>query len=90
MYNFWFTADSPPTEGTAEIELFKSNGVATVGVRVPSAGANPYDLNGDGMVNGADLGLLIGLCGTPGPEGDFNGDGVVDGADNGLLIANWN
>jgi hypothetical protein len=57
---------------------------------VPSGNANPYDLNGDGVVNGADLGLFIGLWGTSGPEGDFNNDGVVDGADNGLLIANWN
>ncbi len=90
QYNFWFTADTPPTDGTAEIELFKSNGIATVGIRVPSGNANPYDLNGDGVVNGADLGLFIGLWGTSGPEGDFNNDGVVDGADNGLLIANWN
>lgn len=46
------------------------------------------DLNGDGIVNGADLGLLIGAWGTDGP-GDFNKDGVVDAADLGLLLAFW-
>ncbi|MCA9285410.1 MAG: hypothetical protein KDA22_09360 [Phycisphaerales bacterium] len=46
------------------------------------------DLNGDGLVNGADLGILLGAWGTPGP-GDLNGDGIVDGADLGVLLANW-
>jgi hypothetical protein len=49
------------------------------------------DLNGDGVVNGADLGLLLsawGLTGT-GVTGDLNGDSVVDGADLGILISSW-
>ncbi|MCA9285409.1 MAG: hypothetical protein KDA22_09355, partial [Phycisphaerales bacterium] len=46
------------------------------------------DLDGDGLVNGADLGILLGAWGTPGP-GDLNGDGVVDGADLGNLLADW-
>ncbi len=46
------------------------------------------DLNGDGLVNGADLGLMVGTWGTPGP-GDLNGDGTVDSADLGLLLALW-
>jgi len=55
---------------------------------VPSAPANPADLNGDGSVNGADLGQLLGAWGTPGP-GDLDGDGSVTGADLGLLLAAW-
>ncbi len=47
------------------------------------------DLNGDGVVNGADLGLLLGNWGTPGPVGDLNADGTVNGADLGLLLGNW-
>ena len=49
------------------------------------------DLNGDGQVNSADLGLLIALWGTDGsPQGaDLNGDGNVDSADLGLLVALW-
>ncbi|MCH2160395.1 MAG: hypothetical protein MK085_00830 [Phycisphaerales bacterium] len=46
------------------------------------------DLNGDGAVNGADLGLMIGAWGTTGP-GDLNGDGIVDAADLGMLLALW-
>jgi glucose/arabinose dehydrogenase len=53
--------------------------------------ATPGDLNNDGAVNGADLGLLLngwGACGTPCP-GDLNADGQVNGADLGTLLANW-
>ncbi len=46
------------------------------------------DINGDGVVNGADLGLLLNQWGGPG-SADINGDGVVDGADLGLLLAAW-
>jgi len=46
------------------------------------------DLNGDGVVNGADLGALLDAWGQSGP-GDLNGDGVVDGADLGILLSAW-
>ena len=49
---------------------------------------SPADLNCDGLVNGADLGLLLSGWGTTGP-GDLNGDGTVDGADMGLMLASW-
>jgi len=45
----------------------------------------PEDLNDDGIVNGADIGLLVAAWGTP--DGDVNGDGNTDGADMGLMIA---
>ena len=44
------------------------------------------DLNGDNIVDTADLGVLISVFGTAGPAGDLNGDGVVDTADLGILI----
>ena len=47
----------------------------------------PADLNHNGIVDGADLGLLLAAWGGPG--GDINGDGVTDGADLGLLLADW-
>jgi hypothetical protein len=51
------------------------------------------DINGDGIVDGADLGLLLidwGACPVKGPcDGDLNGDGAVNGADLGLLLLNW-
>lgn len=46
------------------------------------------DLNGDGAVNGADLGLLLGDWGAAGP-GDLDHSGTVDGADLGLLLGTW-
>jgi len=46
------------------------------------------DLNADGAVNGADLGLLLGAWGESGPA-DLNDDGVTDGADLGLLLGAW-
>jgi glucose/arabinose dehydrogenase len=51
----------------------------------------PGDLNGDGRVDGADLGLLLagwGTCGTPCPA-DLDANGVVNGADIGILLGNW-
>lgn len=49
---------------------------------------DPADLNGDGVVNGADMGLLLGAWGTSGP-GDLDGDGTVNGSDLGLMLGAW-
>lgn len=48
----------------------------------------PGDLDGNGVVDGADLGELLANWGGSGP-GDLDGNGVVDGADLGELLANW-
>jgi hypothetical protein len=60
-------------------------------VRPPSKKpGNPADLNGDGCVNSADLGLLIAIWNQVNPPiGDLNGDGVIGPADLGLLIGAW-
>ena len=49
----------------------------------------PGDFNGDGVVNGADLGILLGAWGTDDPEIDLNNDGIVDGADLGIELGLW-
>ena len=49
----------------------------------------PGDLNGDGRVDGGDLGLLLAAWGTNDPAADLSGDGDVNGADLGLLLALW-
>ena len=46
------------------------------------------DLNGDGCIDGTDLGLMFSDWGSPG-IGDFNSDGVVDARDLGIMLANW-
>lgn len=53
-------------------------------------GAVLGDLNGDGAVNGADLGLLLGAWGACGGcAADLDGDGAVTGSDLGLLLGAW-
>ena len=47
-----------------------------------------FDLNGDMIVNGADLGSVLSQWGTDGTA-DFNDDNVVNGADLGLLLSAW-
>ena len=58
--------------------------IAAVGPRIP----RPADFNGDGAVNGDDLGLLLSGWGLPGIA-DLNLDGLVDGNDLGHLLSQW-
>ena len=56
--------------------------------RLPIASLS--DLDGDGCVDGLDLGLLLGSWGPcVGCIADLNGDGKVDGGDLGALLAAW-
>jgi hypothetical protein len=48
----------------------------------------PPDLNRDHVVNGADIGLLLGNWGFYG-LGDLNLDGQINGADLGILLGAW-
>mgnify|MGYP002071831272 CR=1 FL=1 len=45
------------------------------------------DLDGNGSVDGGDLGILLGAWGTD--AADLDGNGVVDGADLGVLLGAW-
>lgn len=47
------------------------------------------DLNGDNVVDSADLALLLGMWGTQDEVGDLNGDGVVDSADLAMMLGEW-
>jgi hypothetical protein len=50
------------------------------------------DLVRDGVVDGADLALLLsawGTAGTPQHDSDLDGDGVVGGGDLAVLIGGW-
>jgi hypothetical protein len=47
------------------------------------------DLNGDGLRDLADLGILLAAYNVN-ADGDINGDGVTDLADLGILLANYN
>ncbi|MCA9284420.1 MAG: hypothetical protein KDA22_04345 [Phycisphaerales bacterium] len=47
------------------------------------------DLDDNGIVDGADLGLLLAAWNTAGPLEDLDGNGTVDGADLGVLLGAW-
>ncbi|MFM1935929.1 MAG: hypothetical protein RI990_888 [Planctomycetota bacterium] len=63
--------------------------VRVSGFEVDCVPTRRADLNGDGRVDGADLGIMLGRWGVNDPVVDLNGDGLVDGLDLGLLIADW-
>jgi hypothetical protein len=47
------------------------------------------DLDGSGVVDGADLSGLLGAWGTPDSPADLDADGTVGGADLGVMLGNW-
>lgn len=49
--------------------------------------ANPADLNGDGAVDSADLGILLAGWGTG--QGDVDGDGLTNATDLSILLSAW-
>jgi hypothetical protein len=61
-----------------------SSSLVMTGTPAPILG----DLNLDGRVNGADLGLMLSGWGQPGNT-DLNRDGTTNGADLGLQLSNW-
>jgi hypothetical protein len=91
MYNFWFDSNAAPTSAGVGMDLFKTSGAVFASAKVPANPCRRGDLDCNGVVNGADLGLMLagwGTCGTPCP-GDLDGNGVINGADIGFLLASW-
>ncbi|MSR69165.1 MAG: choice-of-anchor B family protein [Phycisphaerales bacterium] len=50
--------------------------------------SRPADLNGDGIVNGSDLAVMLSQWGSAG-SADITGDGTVGGADLAALLSDW-
>jgi hypothetical protein len=88
MHTFWFTADRAPGDASATLTQFKpgAEGPLSAPTRAPLCILGAEDLNGDGAVNTADLGIFLGLFGSAGPAGDINGDNIVDTSDLGLFL----
>ena len=55
----------------------------------PEEPGEPADLNGDGVVNAADLGYVLAFWGIGNAGADLNGDGNTDSADLGIILAAW-
>jgi hypothetical protein len=94
LYNFWFDASAGPADVNGTLGLFRPGSAgAPNSMETPLRGpggqpAEPADLNGDGNVNGDDLGILLSQWGTDGTA-DLNGDQWVDGIDLGILLGAW-
>ncbi len=100
-------SDPPFCEPSPECENIgpRPNLAAAISAAVPSLDGNcndvpdacecPADLNGDGVVEAADLGILLGSWGEPGCGGelpcpaDLNCDGAVEAADLAILLGSW-
>lgn len=66
----------------ADLSVLSANGVKPV-----QPGLEMLDLNGDGVLDGSDASMLIGVL--DGELADFNLDGSVNGADLALLLGSW-
>jgi len=72
-----YSTATQPTSGTVVID------------GPPQVPACPGDLDGDGSVNGVDLGIILGNWDTANPISDLNGDGATNGLDLGILLGGW-
>ena len=95
IYNFFFDANYAPTAANVSLGLFKPgaagapNSVALASVGPAGVPANPADINGDGIVNAADLAIVLNNWGGSG-LGDVDHNGIVDGADLAVVLSAWN
>jgi Dockerin type I domain len=91
LHNQTTTMKSRPVPGGYELWVGSCcEGVAVISVAV----ASPADLNGDGLVNGLDLAMLLaawGRCPAPpaGCPADLDASGGVNGLDLAQLLAAW-
>lgn len=98
MIHNWYTAEEPGAyEATYMVYVGDSigapdplfgAGLVTIRWMIPEPPC-VADINSDGVVDTADLGLLIGAFGGVDPIADLNSDGTVDTADLGLLIGEF-
>ncbi|HUU84687.1 MAG TPA: hypothetical protein VM243_14400 [Phycisphaerae bacterium] len=82
------------TDGTLRIQFvgaFWWSDCCVNGVQLAYLAPPPGDLNGDGCVDQADLGILLADWGCTGGDcpGDCDGDGDTDQGDLGILLAHW-
>ena len=90
-----FTAGQLPLDCVQSMNQFH---VAAVNTPKNYAGATgtvnacppcPGDLDGNGVVDGADIGAMLAAWGSADLDADLNTDNVVDGADLGMLLGSW-
>lgn len=87
----------PPADGWWSIDNFVPDYIAwlnskMVGQQVTTVTPWRGDANLDGMVNGADLNVVLSNYGRTGmgwSQGDFNGDGAINGVDLDIVLSNY-
>ncbi|MBL9150698.1 MAG: proprotein convertase P-domain-containing protein [Phycisphaerae bacterium] len=84
-----------PAAGTwtltaSDAAAFDAGTLGTVCLTIEYGTACLGDLSGDGQVDGADLGQLLGAWGPcTGCNADLTGDGVIDGGDLAIVLGAW-
>ncbi len=84
---WWFSSDCDGNGVADRCQIAQSGGDADGDGLLDACEVIVGDLDGNGVVNGSDLGVLLGGWGHA--TGDLNGDGTTDGADLGMLLGNW-
>ena len=74
-----------PSTGASDVFASRIGADGVLGQ--PPAGT-PGDIDGDGVVDSTDLGILLSQWGGPG-SADLDASGLVDSADLGILLAGW-
>ncbi len=95
LFNYRFTANVAPAEGSLDMAIFKPGDPETMAVDAvlvpgPVVGTCDGDTNGDNVVDVLDLVIVISDWGTNGPNGgDVDDSGVVDVSDLVVVISAW-
>jgi subtilisin family serine protease len=77
------------TPGFDELTGWGRLNAATAVEKAIASLSKPGDVDGDGVVDGLDLGLLLSAWETADAAADLDGNGQVNGADLGILLADW-
>ena len=92
MYTFWFTANQAPEYRDLELGLFKPGADPSMihVAQAPKCVSNCNgDVDGDGVINVADILGIVTAWGSHDANADVNDDGNVDVNDLLIVMANW-
>lgn len=93
MYNFWFTANTPPsTGGTLQLDLFRPdaiNSVTLASMPVPQQNTCNADFNGIGGVSTQDMFDYVAAWFSADPRADLNCNGSVTVQDVFDFVSVW-
>lgn len=77
------------TYGVTVINSGAQQPVLEVTIDVPDAPTCEGDINGDGVVDGTDVSLILGYWGSANSMYDLDGNSIVDGGDLAMVLGGW-